>query len=158
MKLYEINKAIESLVDEETGEILDFDKFSELQIARDEKIENMALWVKNLEAEAAAIKAEKDNLSEREKACKNKAESLKNYLSSLLGGEIFKTPKVACSFRKSVSTEIDDGFVEWAKANDASLLKYKEPDVDKTAVKKAIQDGAEFELARLVEKQNLQIK
>lgn len=56
MTLYEINNAILECVDMETGEIIDSDKLSELQIALDEKIENVALWIKDLKAEAEAIK------------------------------------------------------------------------------------------------------
>ena len=37
MKLYEINEEILNCVDEETGEITDFERFNNLQIERDEK-------------------------------------------------------------------------------------------------------------------------
>jgi len=77
MKLYEIDREIESLVDPGTGEILDFEAFTSLQMAREAKIENMALWAKNLTAEADAIKAERNNLTDRERAARNKADSLK---------------------------------------------------------------------------------
>lgn len=82
--LYEINEQILNCVDMETGEIIDADKLQDLQLAFDEKVEGIACWIKNLLSDASAIKAEKDALAEREKACKNKAESLKNYLSSVL--------------------------------------------------------------------------
>ncbi len=61
--LFEVNKAImdawEACVDPETGEI-DESKYAEmeaLQVERDEKIENIACWVKNLTSDAAQIKA-----------------------------------------------------------------------------------------------------
>ena len=59
MKLYEINEQIMACIDNETGEIIDTDKLNELQIAKDEKIENLALWYKDLLAEANALKEEK---------------------------------------------------------------------------------------------------
>lgn len=158
MKLYEIDREIESLVDPATGEILDFEAFSALQMERETKIENMALWSKNLTAEADAIKTEKNALAEREKTTRNKADSLKRYLSQLLSGEKFATPKVAVTFRKSSAVEIDDSFAEWAKANADHLLKFAEPTVDKTAVRDAIKSGAVLDGARLVESQNIQIK
>ena len=65
MKLYEIDQAIESLIDQDTGEVSDFDVFMDLQMAREAKIENVALLIKNLTAEAEAIKAEKNALAER---------------------------------------------------------------------------------------------
>jgi len=158
MKLYEINQEIESLINPETGEIMDFDAFAELQMERETKIENMALWAKNLTAEAEAIKAEKNALYEREKVAKNRADGLKKYLSEILAGEKFSSPKVAVCFRKSVSVEVDEGFVEWAKENAKGFLKYSEPSVDKTEVKAAIAAGAVFDAARIIESQNIQIK
>ena len=59
MNLYEINEALYGCVDEETGEIIDAEKLEALSLAFDEKVENIALWIKNLLADAAAIKAEK---------------------------------------------------------------------------------------------------
>jgi hypothetical protein len=153
MNLYEINNAILGCVDEETGEIIDTDKLLDLQLAFDEKVEGIACWIKNLLADAEAIKTEKNNLAEREKACRNKAESLKKYLNSALDGEKFKTAKVSISYRKSESVEVDD-----INKVDKSFLKYSDPTVDKTAVKKALKAGTELEGVRLVTKQNIQIR
>lgn len=50
MTLYEINQTILSLIDEETGEILDEDQLERLNIAKEEKRENIALYIKNLRA------------------------------------------------------------------------------------------------------------
>lgn len=63
--LYEINQEILNCVDMETGEIIDMDKLGELQLAFDVKVENIALWIKNLLSDAEAIKAEKLKLAER---------------------------------------------------------------------------------------------
>lgn len=158
MKLYEIDQAIESLIDPESGEILDIDCFAELQMEREQKIENMALWVKNLNAEADAIKAEVESLTGRERSARHKAKRLLSYLTSILEGEKFTTSKVAITFRKSSSVEIDDGFVEWAKENNPALLRTKEPEADKTAIKGFIKSGKEVPFARLVENQSVQIK
>ena len=95
--LYEINQEILNCVDMETGEIIDMDKLGELQLAFDVKVENIALWIKNLLSDAEAIKAEKNRLAERQKSCENKAKSLKEYLNTYLGGQKFKTPKVSIS-------------------------------------------------------------
>ena len=158
MNIYEIDQTIESLINPDTGEILDIDTFIDLQMERETKIENMALWVKNLVAESEAIKAEKNALYEREKAAKNKADSLKKYLSQILMGEKFSTPKVAVSFRKSASVDVDDAFVEWAKNNASHLLKFSEPSVDKTAIKTALTNGKQIPYAKIAENQNIQIK
>ena len=153
MNLFEIDNAIMNLVDEETGEIADYEQFEQLAMARDEKIENVALWIKNLKAEATALKAEKDAFAVREKAAANKAENLANYISAYLAGQAFKTTKVSVSFRKSERLELAEG----AKIPE-EFLKYKEPDVDKTALKKAIKSGQQIDGVSVVENLNIQIR
>lgn len=153
MKLYEIDSAILDCVDEETGEIFDIERFDALSIERDAKIENIALWIKNLRAEAEALKEEKDNFAKRQKAAETKMESLKRYLEGYLEGTPFSTTKVKVSFRKSESVDYDDVY----KIPD-EFIKIKEPEVKKAELKKALKDGMKFEGVRLVEKQNIQIK
>jgi hypothetical protein len=153
MNLFEIDSAILDCVDVETGEIFDEVKFEELALERDVKIENICLWIKNLKAEAEALKAEKDVFAQRQKATENKMESLKKYISAYLDGAAFKTAKVAVSFRKSESIEVDEG----ANIPD-EYLRFKEPEVNKTELKKALKDGKHIEGVSLVEKQNIQIK
>lgn len=159
--LYEIDQSILDCIDFETGEIIDPEKLNALQMERGEKIEKVALWYKNLLSDAAAIKAERDNLSKRETAMKNKAESLEKWLTYALNGEKMSTPRVAISFRKSESVEIQDEeeVISFAQANNRDdLLSFKAPTVNKTAIKAAIKDGFYVSGASLVEKQNIQIK
>lgn len=153
MNLFEIDSAILDCVDVETGEIFDEVKFEELALERDVKIENICLWIKNLKAEAEALKAEKDAFAQRQKAAENKMESLKKYISTYLDGAAFKTAKVAVSFRKSESVEVDEG----ANIPD-EYLRFKEPEVNKTELKKALKDGKKIDGVCLVEKQNIQIR
>ena len=86
MTLYEINSEIMSCIDMETGEVIDTEKLNELQLERDAKIENVALWIKELKAEAEAIKQEKLALADRQRVAENKAESLKNWIAYALNG------------------------------------------------------------------------
>lgn len=157
MTLYEINQEMLNLVDEETGEVLDYEKFLELNMAKEEKLENIGLWIKDLKAEASALKAEKDALARRQKTAENKAESLTNYLQMMLNGEKFKTPRVSVSYRVSKAVEVDDGFIEWAMSNGEEYLRYKAPEVDKTALKEALEKG-EVPHAEIVERVSVQIK
>lgn len=151
--LYEIDAQIMACVDWDTGEIIDVERLEALQMEFDNKVEGIALWIKNLVAEAKMVKEEKDNLAARQKACENKAESLKKYLASALGGEKFKTSKVSISYRKSKSVEVED-----ITLLDDDYLKFKEPEADKTKIKKALEDGISLEGVSLVEKNNIQIK
>ena len=125
---------------------------------REQKIENTALFVKNLEAESKAIREEEKSLAERRKSTENKAERLREYLGLALCGEKFSTPRVALTWRKSQTVSVDDGFMEWALKNGDEYLKYKEPEVSKSTIKEAIKEGKEFEFARIIENSNLQIK
>lgn len=95
----------EELVDNETGEIISVaDKLKQLEMERDKKIENAALAIKNMMAEADAIKAEENALYERRKALENKTESFKRFLMAVLTRgdgthEKFSTGRVAVSIR-----------------------------------------------------------
>ena len=81
MNLYDIDAKIMECVDVETGEIIDEDMLNALTMERDAKVENIALWIKNLKAEAEALKVEKDAFAKRQKTAENQMNSLKQYLS-----------------------------------------------------------------------------
>jgi len=76
--LYEIDNAVLTAINNiydktnpETGEIIDasviedLKALDELQIERDKKIENISLYIKNLESDAEAIKGEADKQIDR---------------------------------------------------------------------------------------------
>ena len=163
MRIYEIDKAIEELianaVDPETGElILDNEALDALQMERETKVENLALYVKDLVATAKAIRDEEWALAERRQAVEKKAARLHQYLTYALQGQKFSTPRVACSFRRSETVECGSEFVEWAKKNDLSLLRQKEPEANKKEIKAKLKAGMTIPYTTLVEKQSLTIK
>lgn len=160
LSLYQIDYELENLIDQETGEVLDFETFEALNIARNDKLERVALWVKQLNSFAGSVKAEIDTLQERKKKAEKKAESLKKLLDKALNGEKFETPKVEIKFSKSQSLQIDDeqAFINWAKGNDAELLTFKEPTVNKTEVKKALKNGLVFDGVAIVQNRNINVK
>ena len=165
MNLYDIEKTLnefmengfEKYVDTETGEFDEQgfnDELGQLELAKDEKIENIGLFIKNLSADIVELKAEEKALAERRKAKENKAEYLKNILAVSLGGKKFETAKIALTFRKSEQVKIVD-----EEKLPKDFLKVKVTvSADKTAIKKAIKSGQEVAGAELVEMQNLQIK
>ena len=153
MTLYEIDQAIMNCLDNETGEIIDAELLDSLQMERTEKIENVACWIKELKAEAEALKAEKLAFAERQKVAENKAESLKNWLAYVLNGEKFKTTRASITFRATDKVEITD-----IMQLDESFLRYKEPEADKTAIKEAIKAGQEVAGATLVSSTSVIIK
>ena len=161
--LYELDQAVLAVLDnglvfdEETGEILwDEDNFNQLEIERNDKLESVALYVKSLEAEAAAIKAEEKALANRRSVKEKKVARLRGYLTESMqafGDTKLETPRVAVSFRKSQVVEVWD-----ARELPEDYLKHPEPKPDKTAIKAAIKAGWDVPGADLVERQNIQIK
>ena len=160
MKLYEIDNAILECIDFETGEIIDVDKLNELQIEREAKIENVACWIKELKAEAEAIKAEKLALAERQKVSENKAESLKKWLAFALNGEKFSTARCSVSFRATESVEVtDEGLENLMRGGKDEFLTYKYPEPNKKAIKEAIKnDGLNIQGVQLVQNVSTIIK
>ena len=161
MNLYEIDSAIAALVDPETGEIQNYEAFEELQMARDQKIENMALVLKNAAAASAAIKAEIDALKARKEAADKTVERMKEYLTQATGGQKFETAKVRLSFRSSTRVEIDDeiSLLDWLERNGKeSCIKYKMPEISRSEVGKLIKEGLEVPGAILAEYSNIQVK
>ena len=144
MNIYEIDNVMFSLIDEETGEIKDYEAFEELQMQKEEKIENAALWHKNLIAESKAIREEEKALAERRKSLEHRAESLKNFVNR--------------TYRKSTAVEVDDEFIDYAMKNNNDLLTFKRPEPNKTAIKEMLQGGFDIPHAELVERNNMSIK
>ena len=151
MTIYEIDQAIMKCVDLETGEIIDTEQLDKLQMERDTKLENVACWIKDLKAEAEAIKAEKQILANRQKVAENKAESLKKYLAYALDGKKFSTAKCAVSFRNTERVEITQEGLEALMKEHDELLTYKAPEPNKTAIKQALKDGLNVAGVQLVQ-------
>ena len=150
-------------IDEETGELIEDigGKLAELQMAEADKLENIALYIKNLTSEGDAIKAEEKVLADRRRAKEKRTESLKRFLSDYLMNtdkRKFETARVSLSFRKSEVVDVDyNEFMPWALKHE-TFLRYNEPSVDKTELKKALKDGAAVPGAMITTRQNLQIK
>lgn len=160
--LYDIDQDILDCVDLETGEILDVEKLDDLQIEREAKLEGVALWVKDLKAEAEAVKAEADKLTARKKALDNKIDGLKNWLLYALGGEKLKTPRCSVYQTHSQRVSVTDeeqlmGYI-YSLSAPSAFLRYKDPELNKDEIKKAMKDGKEFPGAVLEETESVVIK
>lgn len=163
MNLYDINNEIEQAVNNimdsmnpETGEVDEslVHVLEDLQMQKEEKLDNLGAYIKNLLAEAKMLKAEEDALKARRESKEKQASNLKNYLASVLDGKPFESSRVAISWRKSDEVQVEDIDLlpeEFVK----SKTTY---DADKTAIKKAIKAGQEVRGAWLKEKNNIQIK
>lgn len=159
MTIYEIDRAIMECIDLETGEIIDTEQLDKLQMDREAKIENVACWIKELKAEAEAIKAEKQALAERQRVAENKIESLKKWLAYALDGKKFSTAKCSVSFRNTESVEVTpEGLENLMRDGKDELLTYKQPEPNKTAIKQALKDGLSVQGVQLVQNVSTIIK
>ncbi len=152
--LYEIEQAILECVDLETGELIDPERLEALAMEREQKIEGVALWIKNLESDALAYKAEKEAFEKREKAALAKVESLKKWLAQVLEGQKFSTTKCAVSFRKSTKLEV----LEPDNLPKALMVETTTTKPDANAIKALLKNGMEVPGCRLIENLNTQIK
>lgn len=165
-KLYEINKSIEDLLnavtDPETGEVTDIEALDSLFMEREQKIENVILYYKDVNAELNALYGEIGTLNDRADRLERTAEGLKIYIGKALEGQKFKTSKCEVSYRKSETAEVDDQekFIEWAKmAENTEVLKHKEADLpDKMAIKKLLKAGNTIPYCHLETHNNISIK
>ena len=160
--LYDIDAAILACVDQETGEIFDPEQLDALQMERAQKLEGVALWIKDLKAEAEAVKAEADRLTARKKAVENKIDGLKTWLLYALGGEKLKTPRCNVYQTHSQKVVIDDekAMIDMLMSSPfgEKFLRIKEPEIDKNALKDSLKQGYEYEFAHLEETESIVIK
>ena len=138
MTLYELTekmRGFELNIDDETGEILNADELDRLEMERNEKIENVCLYIKNLKSEADAIANEASVLRARKNRAERKIEWLRGYVQDNLHGEKFSTPKVDITYCKSQVVVCDD-----PEKLDARFQRVK-IEADKSEIKKALKGG-----------------
>lgn len=129
------------------------------------KAENVAQYIKSLKAEAEDIREEEKALAARRKSKEKRAESLIAYLMGCMKRihrEKIETAKCKLSIRKNAeSVQVAD---EDRLARDllamgrTELIRVKPPELDKTAIKKALQSGETINGAALGRTESLIIK
>jgi cytidylate kinase len=144
----------EHMVDTEDGEVLDLQQFEALQMERNVKLENLACYIKNVEAEAEAIYTEVDALSKRARVKKNEAERCKNYLAQLLEGEKFETSRYKVTFRTNTVCNV----LDISKVPEQFLRRKEVVEANKVDIKKFCKDGAKLPGVEVVTKQSMVLK
>ena len=147
MNLFDIDIRIEQIAqaayDAESGEILDeqmLEELDKLELEKDKKIENTALFIKGKRALASAISGEIKALQMRKKVAERMADNAEKYLEVYMGGEKFSTPRVSVSWKTTQAVNVTD----LAKVP-KEYLRYKDPEVNKTAVSKLLKAGKTVE-------------
>lgn len=141
-----------------------FDTLTAIEEEFDVKAENVAVYIKSLNAEIKALKAEEDALKRRRMAFEKSVERLKGYLLGSMhtvGRLKIDMPRARLSVRKNAeSLVVDDElrFIEWAQKNNESLLKYSLPEIKKTDTKNLMQSGKKIPFVHLTRTESLMIK
>jgi len=157
MKLIEYFGEYESLLNrledcEENEEVEIGLYLNEVVDGLEDKLEKCAWMYRNLLAESEVFKGEAERLATKAKIKARQAEQLKDYVAYCLNGKSVKTKTFSLSFRKSESVEIVGDVPEQYQRVKTVI----EP--DKTLIKTDLKSGADLEFAKLVTKQNLQIR
>lgn len=162
MKIYEIPGALRELLDRldadhDTGEVDGeaLAAYAEYNAAAAEKLEGTACYVRELKAEADAIKAEEERLAKRRKALENKSERLKNYMMPALEAMGGKVKGVMASVRIGKSQAVTVFDID--ALPDAFKHVKTTIDPDKVALKKALKSGEVIPGAALEDRQSVVI-
>ena len=158
--LYELNARILTFEMEfdSDGVWCNEDVLDALQMERDEKIEQICLWIKNLRAEAQMVTDEAKNLTDRAKKLTNKADNLERYVAGNLDGKPFKTSKVNVTWRKSESVNITDESLIPDRFMDIQVVRKPVKKTIKAFLKEAEEKGEGVPWAKIEQKNNIQLK
>ena len=174
MKLYELTNAFAELFDrfeeidsydDETFRQAWFDTLSGMEEEFEGKAESIGAYIKQLTAEAAALKEEEDSLQKRRKAKEAKVRWLKQYLlesMQTIGRKTIDRPMALLSIRtnaESVQIADENEFITRCQlSGHDDYLRYKRPEIDKAVVKAALQSGQKIEGAALTRTQSIIVK
>lgn len=124
------------------------------------KAENYAKVIRNLEGDIAAIKNEVERLSAKRKTLENNIKFMKSALQmsmEVTGKTKFKTELFSFNIQKNAPAVVMD--VEDINDVPEEYLKYKDPEIDRAAIKEAINNGADLSgIAHLEQGQSLRIR
>ena len=142
-----------------------FDTLSGIEEKFEVKAENIGAYIKELTAAAKYLKAEEEALSKRRKAKEKQAEWLKKYLLESMqdiGRTKIDRPMAVLSIRtnpESVRFDDENAFITLCQRNGSDdYLRYKAPEINRSAVKEALQAGQKIEGASLIRTQTVTIK
>lgn len=170
MKLYEYAEEFGTLfdsLDEMDGEEMEqawFDTLESIEAEFEDKAENLIAFIKELNGQAAVLREQEKAFAERRRVKERRAERLKKYLldcMNTVGRKKIDRPLGCASVRNNAETPrfADEGaFIAWAKNNAGELLRYKDPEIDKAAVKRCLQEGHEIVGVTLERSQSVVIK
>lgn len=154
--LYDITEryqAVLAMMEEDQEDECLKDTLDSIEGEFEEKADNIVAIIKSLELQKGSINGQRqvfekevENLKGKETSIDNKISWLKKYLCDAmiaLNKPKFKTEKFSFWTKKTPGSVVIDGIVPM------EFLKVPEPQPDKTAIKKAIDSGENFDWAHL---------
>lgn len=157
MNLYELSVAFQEVQNMELDPEVMKDTLDSIEDAIENKAENIAKLVRNLESDVSAYKEEEDRLKTKRQAMENKVKWLKTYLEDnmkLTGKTKFKSGMFNFSIQKNpASVNITD-----EKIIPEEFLIPQLPKIDKTSLKEILKRGIEVPGAELKQTEGLRIR
>ena len=157
MNLYELSVAFQEVQNMDLDPEVMQDTLDSIEDAIENKAENIAKLVRNLESDVAAYKEEEDRLKTKRQSTENKVKWLKTYLEDnmkLTGKTKFKSGMFNFSIQKNpASVNITD-----EKAIPEEFLIQQPPKVNKTSLKEILKRGIEVPGAELKQTEGLRIR
>lgn len=157
MNLYELSVAFQEVQNMDLDPEVMKDTLDSIEDAVENKAENIAKLIRNLESDVSAYKEEEDRLKTKRQSTENKVKWLKTYLEDnmkLTGKTKFKSGMFNFSIQKNpASVNITDERIIPDK-----FLIQQPPKVDKTSLKEALKNGIEVPGAELKQTEGLRIR
>lgn len=128
--------------------------------ALEDKAEAYAKIMRNLDGDIEALEEEVRRLTSRKKALENNIQRMKAALQGMMevtGKTKFKTQLFSFNIQRNAPAVIID--IDDVANMPEEFLKFRAPEVNKTAIKEALQNGADLEgIAHLEQSHSLRIK
>ena len=157
MNLYKLSVAFQEVQNMELDPEVMKDTLDSIEDAIENKAENIAKLIRNLESDVSAYKEEEDRLKTKRQVTENKVKWLKTYLEDnmkLTGKTKFKSGMFNFSIQKNpVSVNILD-----ERIIPEEFLIPQLPKIDKTALKDVLKTGVEIPGAELKQTEGLRIR
>nr|DAF51996.1 MAG TPA: resistance protein [Siphoviridae sp. ctNHp14] len=157
MNLYELSLSFQEVQNMDLDPEVMQDTLDSIEDAIENKAENIAKLIRNLESDVSAYKEEEDRLKTKRQATENKVKWLKTYLEDnmkMTGKTKFKSGMFNFSIQKNpASVNITD-----EKAIPKEFLIQQPPKVDKTSLKEILKRGIEVPGAELKQTEGLRIR
>lgn len=157
MNLYELSLSFQEVQNMDLDPEVMKDTLDSIEDAIENKAENIAKLIRNLESDVSAYKEEEDRLKTKRQATENKVKWLKTYLEDnmkMTGKTKFKSGMFNFAIQKNpASVNITD-----ERIIPEEFLIQQPPKVDKTSLKEILKRGIEVPGAELKQTEGLRIR